>query len=148
MGLQMMSDQLKRETRQLKLRSGSTFAQSTQSTWAPRRANCFVAQRGVRAAGPPTHPRVKTARGAVRDSNLAVPKLVPKQPAPVTKPQATAPVTKPQATAPVTKPEAAAKRSGPPTELSKLDDRVGVLQLKLANYEEKLHDLLQTSSRS
>merc|ERR1711964_535073 len=75
--------------------------------------------------------------------------------APVTKPQATAPVTKPQATAPVTKPEATAERSGPPTELSKLskrnsrlevvDDRVAVLQRKLADTEEKLHDLLQTS---
>merc|ERR1711964_232489 len=75
--------------------------------------------------------------------------------APVTKPQATAPVTKPQATAPVTKPEATAERSGPPTELSKLskrnsrlevvDDRVSVLQRKLADAEEKLHDLLHTS---
>jgi len=152
--LQMMSDQLVRECRQLRLRSAcGAFTKPEVSNPKPQRVSCFAAPTpSQRAAGPPKQPpKPKVKAPSVRDSSpsshskiSALRALRDSSPSstPVTR------VARPQATAPARKPQATAKRSGPPTELSKIDDRAGVLQCRLEQNQEKLNDLLQTSTCS
>merc|ERR1712096_594690 len=120
-----VSDQLERERRQLKLKSTCNLMFAQQPNSKPQRQHCFT-------TGTPSvrKPKSKAA--------------VPMQP----NGKAAVPTKEWWAGRASPAPKATAKPSEPVTELSKLDDRVAMLQRKLTDREEKLHDLLQTSSDS